>query len=133
MSGDYPLISDEKQPWDGESPISIEQWQSAAWKAAETSAELRKEIGELRRQLKASEARNREWVYLTDEDSYPPLDMEVNVWLDYARRDVATMRYCGRDERNNPIWNWHNSDDQTMLTPKAWQHLPEPPAKKAAE
>lgn len=57
----------------------------------------------------------------------PEVDEEVNVWLDYARRQTATMRFVGYDELGNHIWCWHNSDDRTTLTPKAWRPLPQPP------
>lgn len=68
------------------------------------------------------------WIYLTDDDaSYPEIDEEVNVWLDYTRRNVATMRYGGKTERGRPLWFWHNSDETTTLTPKAWKPLPKPP------
>lgn len=101
--------------------------------SGERYAEICDKVEQLQKKIEELEAQVREWNYLTDEESYPPMDMEVNVWLDYARRDVATMRYGGRDEWGNPFWLWHNSDDSTTLTPKAWQHLPEPPIKKDAE
>ena len=68
------------------------------------------------------------WIDVTEE--LPELDEEVNVWLDYKRRQVATMRYAGKDDNNRAIWYWHNSEDLTTLTPKKWQALPTPPTKQ---
>ena len=65
------------------------------------------------------------WIYCDKE--LPEVDQEVNVWLDYARRNVATMRFAGYDEANLPVWLWHNSNDRTTLTVKAWMSLPKGP------
>jgi hypothetical protein len=65
------------------------------------------------------------WIFV--EDRLPDIDEEVNVWLDYTRRQVATMRFGGVDDNGLPTWYWHNSDDLTTLQPKAWKKLPKPP------
>lgn len=64
MSEDYPPIKYAVPPWDGQSDITIEQWKSAAWRSAETSAKLRveksglkKELAEVSHQLKQAQAR----------------------------------------------------------------------------
>lgn len=68
------------------------------------------------------------WIYV--KDRLPEPDEEVNVWLNYERRQVSTMRYAGVDDTGYSVWYWCNSDERTTLTVEAWQPLPEPPTEE---